>query len=346
MAKSAQLKRSLKKSLESFDVTSAIKSSNDETNTRILLIHPFLEILGYKQIVDFTHEYVADIKGKRGTKVDIALTMGKKHPSILIECKKAGLKLNDNHFKQLNEYIVYTPSAKIGILTNGINWNFYFKGDSGLNHTPFFTFNIEDYSNSDIEDLSMFLKSEFNLNDIEEEAESIHFLEKFDDALFSVLNNPTATLIKSINDSMGGKRVTDKIAQKISDLINSISIKGVYEKMVIEEAKQNSSGIITTAEEYKAFNVIKTMFAMSSKFKNSELERIGFIDQKKSFKILVDDNQKKCICDIIIKEKVSYIEIDKKKFEIEDVTVSEITKHKNAILSSALLNLKSADLFL
>ena len=147
----------------------------------------------------------------------------------------------------------------------------------------------------------MFLKSEFNLNDIEEEAESIHFLEKFDDALFSVLNNPTATLIKSINDSMGGKRVTDKIAQKISDLINSISIKGVYEKMVIEEAKQNSSGIITTAEEYKAFNVIKTMFAMSSKFKNSELERIGFIDQKKSFKILVDDNQKKCICDIIIK---------------------------------------------
>jgi len=28
MAKSAQLKRSLKKSLESFDVTSAIKSSN------------------------------------------------------------------------------------------------------------------------------------------------------------------------------------------------------------------------------------------------------------------------------------------------------------------------------
>jgi len=64
MAKSAQLTRSLKKSLESFDVTSAIKSSNDETNTRILLIHPFLEILGYKQIVDFTHEYVADIKGK------------------------------------------------------------------------------------------------------------------------------------------------------------------------------------------------------------------------------------------------------------------------------------------
>ncbi len=116
-------------------------------------------------------------------------------------------------------------------------------------------------------------------------------------------------------------------------------MKGIYERMVIEESKLKSSGIVTTAEEYKAFNVIKTKFAMSSKFKNTELERIGFREQKGSFKILIDDNQKKCICDIIIKEKVNYIEINKKKHEIEDVTVAEITKHKNAIISSALSNL-------
>jgi len=221
-----------------------------------------------------------------------------------------------------------------------LNWQFYIKGDSGLNHTPFFTFNIEDYSNSDLESLSMFMKSEFNINEIQEEAESIHFLEKFDDALFSVLNNPTASLVKSINEEMGGKRVTDKIAQKITDLINSISLKDVYERMVVEEAKQNSSGVITTAEEIKAFNVIKTMFAMSSKFKNSELERIGFRDQKNSFKILVDDNQKKCVCNIILKEKISFIEVSGKKLSIDDVTVSEITKHKTAIISSAIKNLK------
>lgn len=290
-------------------------------------------------MVDFDHEYVADIKGKRGTKVDIAITFGKKKPLILIECKKVGQKLNDNHFKQLNEYIVYTPSAMIGILTNGLIWNFYIKGDSGLNHTPFFTFDLENYNNSELEDLAMFLKSEFNVNEIKEEAESIHFLEKFDDALFTVLNNPTAPLIKSIYETMGGKRVTDKIAGKISELINSISLKGIYERMVIEEAKENSSGIVTTEEEMKAFNVIKTMFAMSSKFKNSEIERISFRDQKKSFKILVDENQKKCVCDIVLKDKVSYIEINKKRYEIQDVTVVEITKHKNVIIASALKHL-------
>lgn len=257
----------------------------------------------------------------------------------MIECKKVRQKLNDNHFKQLNEYIVYTPSAKIGVLTNGLIWNFYIKGDSGLNHTPFFTFDLENYNNSELEDLAMFLKSEFNVNEIKEEAESIHFLEKFDDALFTVLNNPTAPLIKSIYETMGGKRVTDKIAGKISELINSISLKGIYERMVIEEAKENSLGIVTTEEEMKAFNVIKTMFAMSSKFKNTEIERISFRDQKKSFKILVDENQKKCVCDIILKEKVNYIEINKKRYEIEDVTVVEITKHKNVIIASTLKHL-------
>ena len=334
MRNSAQLIRSLGKSLQNSKLTDSIKLCTDETNTRVRIIHPFLELLGYKQLVDYTHEYVADISGKRGTKVDIAITFGKKTPSIIIECKKATSKLNDKNFKQLNDYVVYTPSAKVGILTNGIVWNFYIRGNSGLNNTPFYSFNLEDFTNSDLETLTMFMKSEFSINEIKEEADSFHFLEKFDDAFFSVLNNPTPPLIKSLNDAMGGKRATDKIAQKISNLINSISVKGVYERMIVEEAKLK--GIITTEEEYKAFNVIKTVLAMSSKFKNSELDRIGFRDQKSSFKILIDDNQKKCICDVVIRGNVYYIEIDKKKYPIEGVTVADITKLKKEIVQSAL----------
>lgn len=338
MGNSAQLIRSLGKSIHNSKISDSIKLCTDETNTRARIIHPFLELLGYKQFVDYTHEFVADVSGRKGAKVDIAVTFGKKTPSIIIECKKATSKLNDKNFKQLNEYVVYTPSAKIGILTNGIVWDFYIRGESGLNNTPFYSFNLEDFTNSDLEILTMFIKSEFSINEIKEEADSIHFLEKFDDAFFSVLNNPTSPIIKSINEAMGGKRVTDKIAQKISDLINSISVKGVYEKMITEEAKLR--GVITTEEEYKAFNVIKTVLAMSSKFKNSELDRIGFRDQRSSFKILIDDNQKKCICDIVIKSKVSYIEINKKKHFIEGVTVSDITKLKKEIVQSAIENLK------
>ncbi len=59
-----------------------------------------------------------------------------------------------------------------------------------------------------------------------------------------------------------------KLLKKFIELVNSISIKGVYERMVTEEAKLK--GVITTEEEYKAFNVIKTILAMSSKFRTSE----------------------------------------------------------------------------
>jgi hypothetical protein len=98
MGKSAQLVRSLDKKLKGWDLKKAIKFSKDEATSRDFLIHPFLEMLDSERIDDYTHEYSADIKGRKGTKVDIAVTFGKKSPVIVIECKKAGQKLSDrNH---------------------------------------------------------------------------------------------------------------------------------------------------------------------------------------------------------------------------------------------------------
>ena len=74
----------------------------------------------------------------------------------------------------------------------------------------------------------------------------MHFLEKFDNAFYAVLKNPTDKVLKSIYDSMGGKVLTQRTAQKITELINSFSLKTAYERMIIEEAKQNSSGIVTS----------------------------------------------------------------------------------------------------
>jgi hypothetical protein len=66
--------------------------------------------------------------------------------------------------------------------------------------------------------------------------------------------------------------------------------------LVKKEAAISNIGIITTEEEVKADNVI---LDMSSKFKNSDLDRIGFRDLKGFFLILLDDNQKKRICSFI-----------------------------------------------
>ena len=56
----------LEKAISSWDFDKAIDASNDEATTRDFLIHPFFELLGYQRIDDFTHEYIADVGGKRG----------------------------------------------------------------------------------------------------------------------------------------------------------------------------------------------------------------------------------------------------------------------------------------
>lgn len=338
-----QITNQLKKSFDNWDFNKAINHSNDETQTRDNLIHPFFNILNYSKLDDYTHEYISDMGDKKGRKVDIAITLGKKEPLILVECKSATAKLNDNHFRQLNEYCLYSPSAKVGVLTNGIIYNFYTvnqKEKKGLNSKPFFTFDLTNYDNSQLEMLALFNRQSIEINEIIQEAEDVYFLDNFDNALFKTLVE-TDDLVKLIFKNMGGLRATEKALSQIKGLVNSISIKTALDRIIQKEISESNSGIITTAEEIKAYNVIKTILAMSSKIKAADLERINYRDLKNSFLIIVDDKQTKNICSLVFKEKLKAIDINGNRFELEDVTVSSITKLKKELTESALSNLFS-----
>lgn len=336
-----QITNQLKKSFDNWDFNKAINHSNDETQTRDNLIHPFFNLLNYSKLDDYTHEYISDMGDKKGRKVDIAITLGKKEPLMLVECKSATAKLNDNHFRQLNEYCLYSPSAKVGVLTNGIIYNFYTvnqKEKKGLNSKPFFTFDLTNYDNSQLEMLALFNRQSIEINEIIQEAEDVYFLDNFDNALFKTLVE-TDDLVKLIFKNMGGLRSTEKALSQIKGLVNSISIKTALDRIIQKEISESNSGIITTAEEIKAYNVIKTILAMSSKIKAVDLERISYRDLKNSFLIIVDDKQTKNICSLVFKEKLKAIDINGKRFELEDVSVSSITKLKKELTESAIANL-------
>lgn len=337
-----QIINQLKKSLENWDIEKAIKHSNDETQTRDNLIHPFLEMLNYNKMDDYSHEYIADMGEKRGRRVDIALYLGKKNPAILVECKKATAKLTDNNFRQLNEYCLYTPSAKVAVLTNGIIYDFYTRsldGNTILNETPFFSFDISNYEYSDLDILALFNRQSIDINDIIREAEDIYFMDNFDEAMFKTLSNPSDEFTKLIYKNMGGKRLSEKVSSQIKGLINSISIKSALERIVKKEVVESNTGIITTPEELKAFNVIHTILAMSSKFKNSDLERVSYRDFKGSFKVLVDGKQTKSICSIRLNGKSKILEIENVRNEIEKIDAASLTKFKKELVLSALKNL-------
>jgi len=347
-----QLVRSLTKSFQDWDVQKAFKISKDEFQSRINLINPFFDILNYNPYVDYIHEYNAKIDGKKTKKVDMAITLGSKRPLILVECKTSDVSLDMRHHRQLNNYCNYVKTAKIGILTNGIEYNFYIRNKQDSNNlykTPFFTFDIYDFNSSDLEMLAYFNRQDLELDTIVSLAEEKHFMDNFDDALYKTLNMPVKVkkltesnkeFIRLIYKNMGGKKFSQKALNEIAPLVNSISIRNTLSRIIKDENTHANKGIITTDEERKAFNVIKTILGMSSKFSNKDLERITHRDLKHSFTILVDNVKTKKICSLELKETKKSIEVGNRKFLLKNLSISSILKHKKQIVDSALKYLK------
>ena len=133
-----------------------------EQATKQALVVPFIKALGYnvydpREVVP---EYVADLGTKRGEKVDYAI-MKDSVPVILIECKSITDKLNGSTVKsQLFRYFVATSKVRLGLLTNGVKYQFFSDLDNQnvMDLTPFLEVDLENLTDSDMDRLERFVK--------------------------------------------------------------------------------------------------------------------------------------------------------------------------------------------
>jgi hypothetical protein len=168
------------------------------------------------------------------------------------------------------------------------------------------------------------------LNELLEETQEFYFMQGFDNAFATELFEPSDNFIKAIFDRMDGKRMTDTVKDKIKSLINSNSIQTALAK-VIEVESKNGNMIITTAEELKIYHTVKTILIHNKKI---DSDRISYRDQKNSFNVLVDDNNKKIICKIISNRNKYSIEISGTKYDFNGI--DSIVNLKKQLLESAL----------
>ena len=330
MAKDQKMKL-IEKGLKKLNIQVEKDKCGNEVNTNRILIEPFFQILGYKVLNDVDGSLQPEVDAffsKKGEKVDYAIKIKGKF-QILIESKKAKTKL-DKHLLQLKNYFNNIQEAKLGILTNGTRFEFYTRDGNNLNVKPFFVFDWEDYNSSDIETLSMFYYP-LEISKIIDYAKDIYFLEGFDQALFEELADPSDGFLKSILNKMGEGGLTKKRKERLYPLVNSISIKGALEELLIKEANESNTGVITTQEELKIYHSIKTILATD---KNIESDRIGYIDKAKQFSVVVDGKRRNhTICDITINSKGQFIEIDKDKYQITGI--QSIVDLKSKLVSKA-----------
>lgn len=293
-----------------------------EEATKVSLIMPFLQLLGYN-VFDPTEvipEFDADVSGvKKGEKVDYAILINGK-PAILIEAKPYGDPLVA-HDTQLYRYFSVTE-AKFAILTNGVIYKFYsdLQEPNKLDPQPFFEFNILEPKDALIQELKRFHKENFNLEDLSSAATELKYTTLIKKRLELQMREPGDEFVRYwLRDLYPGKLtqnvvehfrpvVKKALTQYVNDLINDrlASAMKTVESDPREAVAATSEpltqsdeedGIITLEEELEAYYVVKSMLR-----KVVEPARITYRDRVTYFNVLLDDNIRKWICRIFVRD--------------------------------------------
>ena len=187
------------------------------------LVMPFLRTLGF-DVFDpevVIPEFTADVGTKKGEKVDYALRVNGEL-AILIECKPANVDISQSHASQLYRYFTVTP-ARIGIVTNGIDWHFFTDLDKSniMDAKPFFRFSVLTYIDVDIVQLEKFKASNFNLANILSTASDLKFSSLMTEALKKEFTTPSEELVRLFTRRVYDGQITSAVRERFSEIFRS-----------------------------------------------------------------------------------------------------------------------------
>ncbi|HAO12823.1 MAG TPA: restriction endonuclease subunit R [Planktothrix sp. UBA8407] len=270
-----------------------------EEATKMSLINPFFSALGY-DIFDPTEvipEFIADFatkSPKQFEKVDYAIAI-KGEIVMIVEAKARDQKANA-HDGQLRKYFNSLLKTKVSIVTNGIQYRFFtdLRNENVMDDEPFFSFNILQYDQKQIENLKFFHRDNFDSALIKRQAEEMIYLEGMTKIIDALLRSPSDDFIgflisqfKAINPNYVIKgNITPNMIQKFKPIIEKsiqnslvdLMTQGISREMgkditvspEIDDPEPTIKpelAIETTDEELEAFEKVKTIAARSKTYK-------------------------------------------------------------------------------
>lgn len=325
-----------------------------EEATKTALVLPFISALGYDPFDtrEVTPEFTADVGTKKGEKVDYAIRADG-NLSILMECKPLGTNLSNVQYSQLYRYFACTD-AKFAILTNGFEYRFYSDLDSQnkLDTQPFFTFDLADFNEQDIEEIKKFTKPNFDIDAILGTANRLKYTNLAKQAIAEVFHDIPEEFVKFIVGNIYEGRQTRQVVEDFTPIIkeagklyikeqvaqrlrgalanNDIDTRTISEPDNTQEAPQpDDDGIITTQEEIDAYNIVRSILA-----EEVDVSRIVMRDAKSYCAVLLDDNNRKPICRFHFNAKsikrVGFFN-DKNESRVEIQAVSDLFQHRDQL---------------
>jgi len=239
----------------------------NEESTKLFLVLPVLSALGY-DVTDPTvvqPEYAADFRDGLCDRVDYAI-MRDGEPVIAIECKKVGVDLASNR-GQLRAYFTALPSVKLGILTNGLRFEFFVDVDTAniMDEEPFVTLDMEAAAHRAIpadvlEALTSVTKAGFQPASVSRIAEMRLLSRRLRSAVMQQVREPSLEFCRVILRAAGQDNVhRSRIESLYSSMVrNAFEEAFVIPVMELLRAKQSSPETETPASNSETQRIITT----------------------------------------------------------------------------------------
>lgn len=313
-----------------------------EEQTKHALVMPFFQMLGYDifDTNEFMPEFVCDFGIKKDEKIDYAI-LRNDEPIMIIEVKRAGLKLQKQQQGQLFRYFA-TNRCRIAILTNGITYQVFsdLNTPNVMDDEPFLSFNlIEDDPTIYTPLINEFRKKNFNVENIVSNATIYKKYEKMvEKTLKQDLICPSDELVRYFLSKAGIKtNITEQMMKEYCQITQQAM------QNIFKSNPQNS--ISEFSEEISNINIPEppSISKIINEFKNI-LEPI--VDE---FSIIEEDNNEYCKLHMYTSQnrKIGIVKISKSDFTMqlrklgnpESYTLKSIEDIKNYInLASSKLS--------
>ncbi len=274
-------------------------------------------------------------------------------PTILIECKSVNTHLSFEQASQLFRYFAVSQ-AKIGILTNGIIYQFYTDLDekNKMDIKPFLEINLLDINEPLIEQLKKYTKHELDLDQFYDGASQLKYTKEIIQIANKEFAEPSDEFVRFFAQRVYPKKVTqkaldnfkvitkDSLDQFLSDKINerlksAMQAKSPAKAPEIQPAELTPTpepveNVMTTEEEWEGYYFVKAILRDVL-----EPSKVAIRDAKSYCAILYDDNNRKPICRFYFDGKQKYVGLfnspDRKENKIVISNIQDLFKYSDEL---------------
>lgn len=266
------------------DAQSRIGNCRNEEATKLALIIPFFELLGYDVTLQrtFSAEARAGIVNVLPGRADFVI-LDDHTVNIVVECKTKGTEL-DQHESQLGRYFEHFDQAHLGILTNGIEYRFFARQGASkkMSEAPFLFLNLNAVAAEGLDEpvkdfLDSISERGFSPDGIAEFVKRGRIQQSVNTWWRQQLKEPSHEVCGLVLREQDIGRVTSKVIDRYRPIVADALVRALAleVKQALSDVRVDRDGITriargkgasvktTTQREYEVFGRCKTSLASS-----------------------------------------------------------------------------------